>query len=44
MYALYKSHTWKKFGSSDRVQNADDQSECIIFELIISLKQNDEKA
>ena len=40
---LYSSHTFEKSGSWEMGQNALDQSDCSIFKLTISLKQNDEK-
>ena len=37
---LCKTHTWEKSSSWDIGQNALDQSDCKIFKLTMSLKQN----
>ena len=41
---LHKFHICEKSGSWDMGQNALDQSDCRIFEMTISLEQNDKKA
>ena len=41
---MHKSHTWGKPDSWDMGQNAPNQSDCRIFKLTVSLKENNEKA